>query len=104
MLQSEAAAVEPHKKGCLRPYDLDARQCSLAESFYQFDVAFEVVDELLSPLFALGKCGYGRNGGEDWCLVEFVCIEVAEEPVAEGFVRDDGVGAYDAGDVEGLGR
>ena len=75
--------------------------CAIA--FHKLYVGFDVGKHLLAPCLTLGRerC-HGGNGREKRGLVKLVGLKPGVEAGADGGIGNDGVGTYDARDVESL--
>ena len=102
MVHAEAAAIKPDQEGCLRPHGLDARKVFFTETDDEIDVVLQIGDHLPPPLFAVLEGGKSDNRGEHRRLAEFIHLQPIEELMAYLLIRDNGIRADDARDVERL--
>ncbi len=104
-LEAEVAAVEEDEERCFWLDDLDLVG-NLGKALGEaVDVALHITEHLLAPLVGLfAIAGNGAVEGEDVAKVHIAMLDVAEVFVAQRRIGDDGVRAYDAWEVVGLGR
>ncbi len=102
MVHAEAAAIKPDQEGCLWPQGFNARKVFFAEANDKIDVVLQIGDHLPPPLFAVLEGGKSDNRGEHRRLAEFIHLQPIEELMAYLLIRDNGVSADDARDVERL--
>ena len=101
--ESQRAAVKPDEERGLGTERLDGGQVAGTEVDDVVDVALYVAQHLLSPLLTLLAEGcQGSDGGKEGGFVELVGREPGIEAVAQLIVGDDGVGADDTRNIEGL--
>ena len=104
VVETEGATVEPYEEGGLWAPWLYLWNILAAVVNDIVDVALDVLQHFLAPLFAFGReSRKGGNGREDMRLIEFVGLKPCVETASHGVVGHNGIGTDNAGDVECLG-
>ena len=102
MVHAEAAAIKPDQEGCLWPQGFNARKVFFAETDDEIDVVLQIGDHLPPPLFTMLEGCKSDNWREHRRLAEFIHLQPIEELMAYLVIRDNGIRADDARDVERL--
>jgi hypothetical protein len=104
MRQMQVTAVQPYQETGLRTQRMYLRNMLTAIILYKPYVVFQIADELAAPLLPFPESGHGDNGCKEVGRIKLAGFQPTEELAAQLLIRNNGITADDAGNIERLRR